>query len=132
MQTPGCLIRLARKLAARMQRAQDDLQSGFAGELGVRIGGNAASVVPDRDRVIRMQFHLDAIGMAGHGLVHRVVEHLCHKVVQGALIGAADIHARALAHRLEPFENLDRRGIIGGGGAPGEKIVGHRCCSISP
>jgi hypothetical protein len=39
-------------------------------------------------------------------------------VQTGAVIGVADIHARPLAHGVEPFENLDRfRAVIGVVGA---------------
>ena len=51
--------------------------------------------------------------MAGDRLVHGVVEHFRHQMVQRALIGAAHIHAGALAHRLEAFEHLDGGGVIG-------------------
>ena len=49
--------------------------------------------------------------MAGHGLVHGVVEQLGDEVMQGALVGAADEHARAPADRLQALEHLD----VGGG-----------------
>ncbi len=51
--------------------------------------------------------HLDAGGMARHRLVHRIVDDLGEQVVQRLLVGAADIHAGAAAHRLEAFEHLD-------------------------
>ena len=53
----------------------------------------------------------DMVGMAGHRLVHGVVEHLGEEMVHRLFVGAADIHAGAPAHRLEPFQHLD----IGGG-----------------
>ena len=43
----------------------------------------------------------------GDRLVHGVVEHLGEEVMQRLLVGAADIHAGAPAHRLEPLEHLD-------------------------
>ena len=46
-------------------------------------------------------------GVAGDRLVHGVVEHLGEEVMQGLLVGAADIHAGAPAHRLQPFQHLD-------------------------
>jgi hypothetical protein len=65
--------------------------------------------------------------MAGDRLVHGVVQHLGGEVVQGVLVGAADIHARAAADRLQPLQNLDvGRGVATGGrlGATfGEEIV---------
>ena len=49
--------------------------------------------------------------MAGHRLVHRVVEHFGGQVVQRRLVGAADIHAGAAANRLQPLQDLD---VLGG------------------
>jgi hypothetical protein len=47
------------------------------------------------------------VGVAVERLVHGVVDHLGEQVMQRLLVGAADIHARPPAHRLEPFEHLD-------------------------
>ncbi len=72
---------------------------------------------------VGVELDLDAVGVAGDRLVHGVVEHLRHQVVQGALVGAADVHARALADRLQPFEHLDVGGAIGAGlGVVAEEI----------
>jgi len=67
----------------------------------VRINRNATAVVTDRHGIISVQFNLDPVGMACDGLVHGVIKHLCHKVVQRAFIRAADIHARAFAHGFQ-------------------------------
>ena len=61
----------------------------------------------------------------GDRLVHGVVEHLGDQVVQRPLVGAADVHARPLAHRLEPLEHLDGAGVVGAGrGVVAEEIGG--------
>ncbi len=75
---------------------------------------DAAAVVANGDRAVRVELDLYAGGVAGDGLVHGVVEHLGHEMVQGALVGAADIHAGALADGLEPLQHLDLRCAIGG------------------
>ena len=50
--------------------------------------------------------------MAGHRLVHGVVDDLGEEVVQRLLVGAADIHAGPPAYRLQPLQHLDvGRGI---------------------
>ena len=52
--------------------------------------------------------------MAGQGFVDRIVHHLVDHVMQaGAVVGVADIHAGALAHRVETAQNLDRIRAIG-------------------
>ena len=53
--------------------------------------------------------------MAGERLVDRVVGDLEHHVVEArAVVGVADIHAGALAHRVEALEDLDAVGAIVG------------------
>jgi hypothetical protein len=44
----------------------------------------------------------------------RIVDHFGEQVMQRLFVGAADIHARAAAHRLEPFQDLDVLGRIAG------------------
>ena len=124
MQPARGLIGLARKLAAGVQGAQDDLERGFVGEFRVRIYRDAAAVVADGDRMIGVEFDLDPVGVARDGLVHRVVEHLGHKVMQRALIGAPDIHAGTFSDRLQPLQHLDGRGVIGLDRG-GEEVICH-------
>ena len=57
-----------------------------------------------------------------------VVEHFGGEMVQRALVDAADVHAGAAADRLEPFEHLDRGGVVAfgcGRGGVGSEQVGH-------
>jgi hypothetical protein len=52
--------------------------------------------------------------MAGHGLVHCVVEQFGHEVVQRALVRAADKHARPTAYGLQALQDLDIvRAVVG-------------------
>ena len=78
----------------------------------MRIDWNAAAVVVDREEAVGIEPHLDPRGMAGHRFVHRIVDHLGEQVVHRLVVGAADIHARPPAHRLESFQNLDGRCVI--------------------
>ena len=92
----------------------------------MRIDRNAAAVVAHRHRVVGGQFELDAAGVAGDGLVHRVVEDLGDEVVQGAFVDAADIHPGASTHRLQPLQDFDvLGGIIIGARAGACEEVGH-------
>ena len=61
-----------------------------------------------------MQRYLDMIAKAGHGLVNSVIHHLINQMVQPAVIGRADIHARTAANRLQPFQHLNVVFIIMG------------------
>ena len=56
--------------------------------------------------------HDDPVAVARQRLVDRVVHDLPDQVVQASLAGRADVHARALADRLEPLEDLDRGGVV--------------------
>ncbi len=80
-----------------------------------------------------MQFNLDPVGVACDGFVHRVVEHFGHKVMERAFIGAADIHAGAFADGFQPFEHLDRGGVVGLIAGAGQEVFGHSLlfsCSV--
>src|SRR5438128_11721588 len=79
----------------------------FVQEAGMRIDRDPTTVVAHRDPIASGELDLDAAGMAGDSLVHGVVEHFGGEMVQPALVGAADIHAGAAPHRLEPLEHLD-------------------------
>ena len=65
--------------------------------------GGSVSLLAERD--------FDAARMAGHGLVHGVVDNFRGQVVQGAFIRAADVHAGAASDGLQAFQNLD---VLGG------------------
>ena len=129
MQAPGGLVSAAGKLAAGVQRGEDDLKRAFLGEFGVRVGGNAAAVVAHQQGVGRGECHLDEGGVAGDRLVHGVVDDLGGQMVQRGLVGAADIHAGAAADWLQAFQDLDvlgrvvLAGALVGGGA--EQVVVH-------
>ena len=66
----------------------------------------------DPDAAVLLQRHRDAGAVAGQRLVDGVVDDLPDQVVQAALAGGADVHAGALADRLEPLEDLDRGGVV--------------------
>ena len=78
----------------------------------MRVDRDAAAVVVDGQEAIRIETHLDPGGVAGHGLVHGVVDHLGEEMVQCLLVGAADVHAGAAADGLQAFEDFDEIGAI--------------------
>ena len=85
---------------------------------GCGVGGDAAAVVLDPDRAVGLQGEHDPVAVAGQRLVDGVVDDLPDQVVQAALAGGTDVHARPLADRLETLEDLDRGGVVlpvGGG-----------------
>ena len=68
---------------------------------------------------------IDLRGVAGERLVDRVVDDLVDHVMQArAVIGVADIHAGALAHRIEALEDLDRFRVVIGDAAGSGCLAG--------
>lgn len=93
----------------------------------MRVHGHTAAIVGDGQQIAGLERHLNTIGMACNGFVHRVVEHFGGEVVQRPLVGAADVHARPAPDRLQALQDLNRMGIvIGGSGGGGRKQIGHR------
>ena len=80
----------------------------------MRIDRNAAAIVGDGHKTVRLHLDIDPVGVAGERLVHGIVDHFGEQVMQRLFVGAADIHARAAAHRLEPFQDLDVFGRVAG------------------
>ena len=86
----------------------------------MRIDGDAAAVVRDRQEAVGGQLDLDEGGVAGQRLVHAVVDHFGEEVMQRLLVGAADIHAGTAPDRLQPLQHLDvARGVAGLGAGGG-------------
>jgi hypothetical protein len=76
------------------------------------VDGDAAAVVDDAHSPVGEDRHVDRGGVAGQGLVDRVVDDLVHQVMEPAGPGGTDVHARSLANRFEALENLDRVGAV--------------------
>ena len=95
----------------------------------MRVDGDAAPVVAHRHRVVGAELQIDETRVAGHRLVHGVVEELGDQMMHCRLVGPADIHAGAAANRLQALEDLDVAGRIvaagGGGGIGSGKQVRH-------
>ena len=114
MQAARGFIRLVREFTARVECRHDHFQRGLFREFRVWIHRNAPPIVRDGDEAFGVELDLDPAGMAGDGLVHGIVQHFGEQMVIGALIRAADIHARTFADRFEALEDLDILGGIAG------------------
>ena len=128
MQAAGGFVNFGIEFAAGVQCAHDHFERRLVLEFRMRIDRHAAAVVGDGDKAVGLHLDLDPVGMAGQRLVHGIVDHLGEQVVQRLLVGAADIHAGAAAHRLEPLQHLDMLGGVAGlgGGAPRRRRVARR------
>ena len=111
MEAAGHLVPAAAELAAGVEDGKDYLQGGLA-RLGLDIHRNAPAVVGNGDGIARVDSHSDIGAVAGQSLVNRVIHNLIHQVVQAGLRGGADIHTRALAHRLQALQDLDLRSTV--------------------
>jgi len=98
-----------------VQLGEDHLDAAQSG-LRLDVDGDSAGGVADLHAVVGMQHHLDVGAVAGQRLIHRVVDDLPEAVHEPAGVGRADVHARALAHRLEPLEHTEVAGVVVGVG----------------
>ena len=112
MEAAGDLVAPAlAELAAGVEDGQDDLGRG-ALLLGMLVDRNAAAVVDDGDRFVGVDRDLDVVAVAGERLVDGVVDDLVDEVMEAARARRADVHARALAHRIEAAEDRDLTGRV--------------------
>ncbi len=127
VQATGHLVAAAAELAAGVEHRQ---RHGHGGDVlaGGGVGRDAATVVLDPDPAVGLQRQHDPVAVTGERLVDRVVDDLPDQVVQAALAGGADVHARPLADGLESFEDLDRGGVVLAGGL-GCSVLGLSDCS---
>ena len=113
VQAAGHLVGVLVEFPAGVQLGHDDLGRRDL-LLLVDAGRHAATVVGDGAGAVGVQRHRDQLGVAGERLVDGVVDDLVNHVMQArAVVGVADIHARAFAHGVETAQNLDRIGVIG-------------------
>ena len=106
VQTAGDLVASAAELAARVQHGVDDLKRRTA-RLRLNVDRNAAAVIHNGDGVALVDRHLNFRAVARERLVDGVIHNFVDEVMQAAHRRRADVHARALAHRLQSFEHLD-------------------------
>ena len=112
VQPAGCRVRAAAELAARVQPGHHQLHAGELG-LALDVDRDAAAVVPDLGRAVRVQRHLDPGAVPGQRLVHRVVEDLTEAVLEPAAVRRPDVHAGALADGLQALEDRQVPGGVG-------------------
>ncbi len=114
VQAAGYLVAVLVELAAGVQLGHHDLgRRALLIVVVLDVRRDAAAIVDDRDRVVRVDHDLDVVAVTGERLVDRVVEHLEHHVVQPGAIGrVADVHPRALADGVEALQDLDAVGVV--------------------
>jgi hypothetical protein len=74
----------------------------------VDVDGDAAPVVGDGHRVVDVDRHRDPVGMPSQRFVDGVVDDFVDHVMQaGDVVRVPDVHAGALAHRIQSLEDFD-------------------------
>ena len=115
VEAAGRLVVAGLELAARVEHREDHLEGALL-RLGMGVDRYAAAVVFDGDRrAVLVEGHANVRRVAIHGLVDGVVERFPDQVMEARAADAADVHAWALANRLEAFEHGNVLGGIGGG-----------------
>jgi hypothetical protein len=99
-------VGLAVELASGVQHREHHLDGGPLLHR-VHADRDAAAVVDDAHAAVILQRDIDARGVSGHRLVDGVVHNLPDQVVQTAFARGPDVHAGALANRLQPLEHSD-------------------------
>ena len=114
VQTAGNLIGVVVEFAAGVQLGHNDFSRRNAFFL-VHAHRNAAAVVADGGRTVRVQDNFGLVAVTGQSFVNRVVEHFINHVVQTrTVVGVADVHARAFANRVQSLQNLNGISVIFG------------------
>ena len=134
VQTAGDLVAAAAELAAGVQHGQRHRQRRAAPGPGAVSVGMPRPLSSTRIAAVGLEGEDDPVAVAGQRLVDRVVHDLPDQVVQAALAGGADVHAGALADRLEALEHLDRGGVVldAVGGLRGLLLLGQRWTPSRP
>ena len=112
VQTTRNFIGVIVELTACVQNGHDHFRRRHA-LFRVNTGWDTTAIIGDRDRVVRMDRDHDVFTVTRERFVDSVIYHLEYHVVQtGAVIRVADIHTRALTHRIQPFQDFDTGGVI--------------------
>ena len=113
VQSAGRRVRPRAELAAGVQLREHDLDAGEPG-LRLDVDRDAAGAVAHLDAAVGVQDDADLGAVAAERLVDGVVDDLPEAVHEPAGVGRADVHAGALAHRLEALEHGEMAGGIVG------------------
>ena len=111
VQAAGIGIVFIAELAARVQAGINQLDTRYM-QLWMLVHRHAATVIPHRGGAILMQRNSDLGRIAGQGLVDAIVHDFPQQMMQSAYAGGADVHARAHADGVQPFQHLDFSSVV--------------------
>ncbi|OIQ66616.1 hypothetical protein GALL_518130 [mine drainage metagenome] len=115
--TVGATLQLV-ELAAGVQAGEHQFDHRRV-LLGMQAEGNATPVVFHAHTAVGVQGDGDALAITAQGFVGAVVYDFLDDMQRGV---GAGVHARTLAHRLQPLEHADGRFGISGSAAGGHRI----------
>ena len=102
MQASACLIGAVVEFSACMEGGKN--HSLRRDSLLVHLHRDTSPIVPHGAGAIRLQRHPDRCTLACQMLVHRIIDNLIYQVVQPLGSHSSNLHAGALANRLQPFQ----------------------------
>ena len=108
----GELVAALAVLAAGVKGGEHQLHAGQAAVL-VQIDGDATAVVADADGAIDVDVDVDPAAETREMLVDGVVQDLGNAVVEGAFVGAADVHAGLFPHGFQTLELAEFVSAVG-------------------
>ena len=111
VETAGDRVPLAAELAAGVEGGHHRLHGRLASS-GMDVYGDAPAVVLNLHGAVRLDGYGNAVAVAGHGLVHCVVDYLVDQVVEAPVVRAPDVHPGAAAHGLHTLQDLYVLGCI--------------------
>jgi len=75
----------------------------------VDVDRHAAAVVAHFATAVRVQDHVDLLGVPGQGFVHRVVDHFLRQMIGARGVG---VHAGTALDRFQAGEDFDVGGVV--------------------
>ena len=111
VQTAGYLVSPAAELTAGMKDRKYDFncrQSCFF----LDIDRDSTSVINDRDRIIRVDLHINGVAVSCQGLIHCVIHDLIYQMVKSPRRRTSNVHSRSFSYSLKSLQNLDLICII--------------------
>ena len=102
---------LAAKLAAGMQHGIHDRDSRDA-QFGLDIHRDTAAVITDFNDIARLDGHFNMGAVPGQSFIDGVIHDFINQMMQTGRACGTDIHAGALAHSFQPFQDLDLRAAV--------------------
>jgi len=115
VETPGDLVAATlAELSPGMEHREHDLGRRLTLVLLHRARGDPTTVVGHTHAAVGQERDVDAVAVPRHRLVDSIVDHLPHQVVEPRRPRRPDVHAGALADRVQTLQHRDVGGVVRG------------------